>query len=55
MILFVHEETDGLPQKHGGAGANGMLRIQPRQIFAHEMALVEELAIHGCQLLQPHQ
>ncbi len=43
------------PSEHRGTGAQRMLRVEPRQLLAHQVPLVQERPIHRRQLVHAEQ
>ena len=53
MILLVDHHAQPVGQKHGGAAAERVLRLEPRQLLAYKMSLVEQRAGRRRQFVEP--
>ena len=53
MVFLVHHHAETVRQEHRRAAAQRMLRVEPRQLLAHQMALVEQRPRRRRQLVQP--
>src|SRR5215203_4378900 len=53
MILLVDHDAQSVGQIHGGTGTQGVLRLEPSQLLADEMALEQQRAIRRSQLVDP--
>ena len=47
MILLVHHDAQAVAEEHRRAAPHRMLRLEPRQLLAHEMPLVQQRPVVG--------
>src|SRR4051812_41984253 len=55
VILFVDHDAQSVGQIHGSTRAQRVLRLQPRQLLAHEMALEQQRAVRRPELVDAHE
>jgi hypothetical protein len=53
MVLLVEHHPDPVLDQHRGARTHPSVRIQPRQLLAHEMPLVQQLPLGAVEPVEP--
>ena len=53
MVLLVDHHAEAVGQEDGGAAPQRVLRVEPRQLLAHQVPLVQQRARRRRQLVQP--
>jgi hypothetical protein len=55
VILLIDHDAQPVAEKHGGAAPHRVLRIQTRELLAHQMPLVQEQPVAGRELVHPDE
>ena len=53
MVLLIHHDAQPVREKHGRSTSEWMLRVETRQLLAHEVPLVQQRSICRRQLIEP--
>jgi hypothetical protein len=55
MVLFIHHDAHVGAEKHGRPAPDRVLRVQPRQFLANQVALVQQEPVGRGQLVHAEQ
>jgi hypothetical protein len=55
MVLLVDHQADLVAEQHCGAGAHAVRAVEPRQLLAHQVPLVQQLSVQLRQLVDAQQ
>ena len=55
MILFIYHDAYVRPKKHCGPAAHRVLSVQTRELFAHQMTLMQQQTVRRRQLVDAKQ
>jgi hypothetical protein len=53
VVLLIYHDAQAVAEKHGGPRPHRVLGVQPGQLLAHEVALVQQQPVDRAHLVHP--